>query len=160
MLIAVKPIYSQLEFRQMLLSDSETMSYNEQWGGIIDFSASRWDMWYKKWIEEESTDRLYRLLFDGDSDRFVGEIAFYRENDKIQLHVLIYAPYRRCGYGREGLELLCNLALKNGHTRVFDTVAKNNIGAQALLRLKGFRREGAEEKGIVFSKVLKNKKGK
>ena len=156
MLIAVKPSYSNLEYRQLFLSDAQTMAYNTKWGGTIDFPRERWDMWYKKWVEEESDVRLYRLLFDGDTDRFIGEIAFYLEDEKIMLHLLIYAPFRRCGYGKEGLEILCKLARKSGHSIVYDKIAKDNLGAQALFALKGFSREKVEEEGILFSKRLRN----
>lgn len=156
MLIAVKPSYSNLEYRQIFLSDAQTMSYNTKWGGTIDSPRERWDVWYKKWVEEESDVRLYRLLFDGDTDRFIGEIAFYLEDEKIMLHLLIYAPFRRCGYGKEGLEILCKLARKSGHSIVYDKIAKDNLGAQALFTLKGFSREKVDEEGILFSKRLRN----
>lgn len=41
-----KPEIDELRFRQKLLSDTNTMSYNEKWGGIISFPQKKWNDWY------------------------------------------------------------------------------------------------------------------
>ena len=40
MLTLHKPGYEDLWFRQKMLGDEETMSYNHAWGGTIPFPAS------------------------------------------------------------------------------------------------------------------------
>lgn len=37
MLKLIKPEIGQLEYRQKLIADSDTMAYNAKWGGTIDF---------------------------------------------------------------------------------------------------------------------------
>ena len=44
------PQYEDLWFRKMFLADEDTMSYNRQWGGTIDFPEECWGGWYDFWI--------------------------------------------------------------------------------------------------------------
>ena len=41
MLKLIKPEIGQLEYRQKLIADSDTMAYNAKWGGTIDRSEER-----------------------------------------------------------------------------------------------------------------------
>ena len=52
MLTLYKPEYEDLWFRQMMLADEDTMSYNHAWGGTIDFPEERWRKWYERWVEQ------------------------------------------------------------------------------------------------------------
>ena len=40
-----KPTREELRFRQELLSDPSTMSYNHAYGGTIVFPPARWEGW-------------------------------------------------------------------------------------------------------------------
>lgn len=62
------PKYKDLWFREMLLSDSDTMSYNNAWGGTIDFSESKWQRWYNCWIENPDGKRFYRYLVNENNE--------------------------------------------------------------------------------------------
>ena len=42
-IVFFKPQVEDLWFRQALLADPATMSYNDAWGGTIDFSRDRWE---------------------------------------------------------------------------------------------------------------------
>ena len=42
MVVLVKPTIDELSFKQELLSDEETMSFNHKYGGTIDFNKDRW----------------------------------------------------------------------------------------------------------------------
>ena len=46
------PKCEDLWFRERLLSDPDTMSYNNAWGGTIDFPEPKWQRWYNYWIEK------------------------------------------------------------------------------------------------------------
>ena len=50
MIRLIKPKYNDLIFRQELLSDPDTMSYNKKYGGTIDFPKEKWENWYDRWI--------------------------------------------------------------------------------------------------------------
>jgi len=51
--------------------------------------------------------------------------------------VVIHAPFRGKGYGRQGLRLLCEAAKKNGITELYDDIAIDNA-ALALFLQGGF----------------------
>ncbi len=43
MLTLVKPAFDALWFREKLMADEETMSYNARWGGTIPFPEDAWE---------------------------------------------------------------------------------------------------------------------
>ena len=72
--------YDDLYFRQMILADKETMSYNNTWGGTISFPEEKWKDWYDYWIIDHDNKRYYRYLINEDK-QFVGEIAYHFDQD-------------------------------------------------------------------------------
>lgn len=81
MITAYKPNLEDLWFREKLMSDEETMSYNP--GGTLPFPRERWAKWYSKWIDAPENERYYRYLYDTEAKEFVGEIAYrYDEETK------------------------------------------------------------------------------
>lgn len=128
------PKYEDLWFREKLLSDPDTMSYNKAWGGTIDFPEPKWQRWYNYWIEKPDEKRLYRYLID-ENNNFVGEIAYHLDEieNKYLANVIIYSKYRGKGYGREGLKLLCCLAKNNGLRSLYDSIALDNSAIKIFL---------------------------
>ena len=47
-----RPTFDELSFREKMLADGETMSYNRVYGGTIAFSREKWAAWYEKWITD------------------------------------------------------------------------------------------------------------
>jgi len=45
-----KPQLDDLWFRQSMMADPETMSYNKAWGGTIPFPKEKWKAWHDRWI--------------------------------------------------------------------------------------------------------------
>ena len=43
---AYEPKLEDLWFRQSMLEDEKTMSYNKAWGGIIPFPKEDWEEWF------------------------------------------------------------------------------------------------------------------
>ena len=86
------PTLEDMWFRQIMLEDEETMSYNHAWGGTISFPKDRWSDWYQYWIVEHDGQRYYRYLKNED-DAFVGEIAYHYDPnyDGYMANVIIYA---------------------------------------------------------------------
>ena len=72
------PKYEDLWFRQMFMSDEETMSYNHKWGGTIPFPEEEWKEWYQYWIVNSEGTRFYRYLVDDTNNGFVED---YRTED-------------------------------------------------------------------------------
>ena len=105
------PTLDDLWFRQRMLEDEETMSYNRAWGGTIPWPRERWASWYEHWIVHPEGKRFYRYLKNEDTGNFVGEIAYHLdEQGMCQADVIVFAPCRGQGYGRESLRLPCEAA--------------------------------------------------
>ena len=135
MLTLYAPGLEDLWFRQMMLADEETMSYNHAWGGTIPWPEKEWENWYSHWMIRHGGKRYYRYLKNRDG-QYVGEIA-YHYDDEIQhevANVLIYSPYRRKGYGAEALELLCAAAKNNGVTELYDDIGIDNPAIKLFLK--------------------------
>ena len=73
MLEVVRPELDEMSFREDLMADEMTMSYNAKWGGTIPFPREEWEDWYDAWIRKPDNRRYYRYL-KNESDEFVGEI--------------------------------------------------------------------------------------
>ena len=90
------PSLEDLWFRQKMMADTETMSYNQAWGGTIPFPKEEWHSWYDHWIVEHEGKRYYRYLTD-NAGHFIGELAYHYDNDR-KLYIadiIVYAPYRK-----------------------------------------------------------------
>ena len=150
----ISPGYRDLWFRQMMLADPETMSYNHSWGGTIDFPRDDWKDWYDHWIEDNEGKRFYRFIADG-TGAFLGEIAYHLD-EKNGIHiadVIIYAPFRRKGFGALALEYLCQCAKENGISELYDDIAIDNP-AISLFLSHGFSEEYRTDAIIMLKKVL------
>ena len=149
-----KPQLEEMWFREALLADPETMSYNRAWGGTIPFPRERWENWYDEWVKNQN-GCFYRYVSTGRSRAFVGEAAWHLDEErKIYLaDIIIMARYRGRGYGRMGLELLCDEARKAGIREMYDDIALDNPGIE-LFRQLGFREEYRTDEIIMLKKVL------
>ena len=87
-----------------MLADEATMAYNRAYGGTVDFPEERWPDWYGRWVAHPE-GRYYRYLRESASGEFVGEIAYHFDGEKHLADVIVYASYRRRGYGAAGLAL-------------------------------------------------------
>ena len=154
MLTLYTPQYQDLWFRQKLLADPETMSYNHAWGGVIDFSPRRWSRWYQTWLCDTEGNRFYRYLVD-ESRSFVGEIAYRREEaeDIYMASIIVLSAYRGKGYGRIGLKLLCDAAKSNGLSALYDDIAVDN-SAIGLFSECGFTEEYRTKEIVMLKKQL------
>ena len=149
------PRYEELWFRQMMLEDQKTMSYNHAWGGTIPFPKEDWKQWYDRWITNaDERDRYYRYLTDG-TGKPVGEIAYHRDaaNGYVMTDVIVHAPCRGNGYGWQGLKLLFNAAGKRGITALYDDLALDNPALHLFLNL-GYREEYRTDQIIMLKKRL------
>ena len=153
MLTLYRPKQTDLWFRQALLADEETMSYNRAWGGTISFPEDDWADWYDYWIARPEGKRFYRYLSDGGL--FVGEVAYHydAELSGFVADVIVYAPERGKGYGRAGLRLLCAAAKENGITELYDDIASDNPAIGLFLR-HGFAEAFRADGKIVLKKTL------
>lgn len=134
-------------YKQKLLSDPLTMSYNAGWDvsytgyyydtGCIDFPEENWEISYKK---AQVSNNYFAYIVKKDDDTYVGYINFHWNdtNKKYECGILIEKSYRKKGYGKEALELLFEVAKKYGVDYLYDSVEKNRSGLQMFLEL-GFK---------------------
>lgn len=154
-LFLYKPALEELYFRQSLLSDPATMAFNHACGGTIPFPEERWAAWYAKWVEDESGGRFYRYLYEPSIQKFVGEAAYHYDGEEGEFlcDVIVAAAYRNRGYGRQGLELLCEAAKAGGVERLCDDIAIDNPSVELFLRC-GFREVRRTETYILVARDL------
>ena len=149
-----EPKLEDLCFRQKMLADPETMSYNHAWGGTIDWPKEAWGDWYEHWLLKPGGKRFYRYLQNEDGE-FVGEIAYHFDKER-KIHVadvIIFAPFRHQGYGESGLRMLCEAAKENGVKVLYDDIAIDNSAIALFLKL-GFAEEYRTDEIIMLKKIL------
>ncbi len=149
------PEYNELRYRQRLLADPDTMSYNKGYGsenGCIDFPEEKWQSWYSLWTAETS-ERFYAyIVLDGE---FIGEVNLYKNRDKnlygccYEMGIVIENRYRGKGYATKALDLLLETAFEElGAARVHNEFESFRTAALRLHLNAGFSVD-AEEGGIV-----------
>ena len=149
-----KPLIEDLWFRQALMADPETMSYNNAWGGTIPFPREKWAEWYDFWVKNPDK-RFYRYIATGKSRSFVGEAAYHYDED-LQVYladIIVSAKCRKRGYGKAGLQKLCAAAKAAGIPEMYDNIARDNPGIRLFLQC-GFREEYRTEEIIMLKKQL------
>ena len=123
-----------LWFKEKMMSDEQTMAFSHACGGTIPFPEEYWADWYDRWIINHNNKRFYRYIKENDT--FIGEAAYYFDEER-QIYiadVIIYAPYRGKGYGRNGLLLLCETAKGNGIMELYDDIAIDNSAVALFLK--------------------------
>ena len=148
-----KPKLEDLHFKQTMLADEATMSYNHAYGGTLPFPMEKWAGWYDRWIVHHDGKRFYRYI--RKKDTFLGEAAYHLDEErKIYLaDVIVYAPYRGKGYGHAALRLLCDAAKENGIRALYDEIAIDNP-AIILFQTCGFDEISRTEQSVLVKKIL------
>ena len=155
MLKVVKPELEDLWFRESMMADIETMSYNDAWGGTIPFPKEDWEEWYTLWVRNSGQERYYRYLKDDANKVFVGEISYHF--DKLRniyiCDVIIKAEFRKQGFGTQGIQLLCEAAKANGVEALYDNIAADNPSTHLFLK-NGFSIEFQNDEILMVKTVL------
>lgn len=124
------PEFEELDFRKELLADENTMSFNEKYGGAIDFSENKWQIWYDKWIN--SDDRFYYYIMGHNKP--VGECCIYKEDDRWICSLIVKDEYRNNGYGKRALMFLIDLAKKLDIDELYDNIGISNHSLNLFLK--------------------------
>ncbi|EQK47435.1 acetyltransferase family protein [[Clostridium] bifermentans ATCC 19299] len=132
-LILHVPSFEELKYRQLILSQEDTMSYNKGYNlvienynketGCIDFSRKYWSEWYSKWISERA-DRYYAYIANNKTGEFVGDVCFYYDpqNDLHLIGIVIESKHRSKGYCSKGLLKLAETAFNDFNVKVLRNV--------------------------------------
>ena len=153
MLTLYIPKLQDLWFREKMLNDEKTMEYNRSWGGTIPFPKYEWEQWHNKWISNKDNRYFYRYI--QKDNEFIGEVAYHFDNKRsiYVTNVIIYAPYRKKGYGKIALTLLCKKAKDNGIKEIYDDIAIDNPAINLFLSC-GFKEEYRTTEYVMLKKIL------
>ena len=134
-------------FYVKMLSDPATMAYNAPWfppDGCIPGAAEEWDDLCANWIGREPT-RFYAYLQRISDGAFVGDVNYHLNGQGTQhdMGIVIYAPERGKGYGKAGLRLLIDKALRvDGVPALHNDFETDRDAAYRIHRAAGFREAG------------------
>ena len=140
------PKLEDLWFYQKMMSDPETMSYNDPWGGCIDYPDEVLPDWYSRWVGQEP-QRFYAYIKRTSDGVWIGDVNFHYtpEKDWWDMGIVIYAPYRGKGYSVSALRLLLDQAFRIcGISRLHNDFETTRDAAWAIHRKVGFKEMGVE----------------
>lgn len=146
-------------FYEKMLSDPATMAYNAPWfppDGCIPDTESEWEDLQASWIGQEP-ERFYAYLQRKSDGAFVGDVNFHYTPDKgwWDMGIVIFAPERGKGYGKQGLQLLVDRAFRvAGISRLHNEFETTRAAAYHIHRAAGFREPGTEN-GIAHLMLTK-----
>ena len=141
------PKLEDLWFYQKMMSDPETMSYNDPWGGCIDYPDEVLPDWYSRWVGQEP-QRFYAYIKRTSDGVWIGDVNFHYtpEKDWWDMGIVIYAPYRGKGYSVSALRLLLDQAFRIcGISRLHNDFETTRDAAWAIHRKVGFKEMGVED---------------
>ena len=141
------PKLEDLWFYQKMMSDPETMSYNDPWGGCIDYPDEVLPGWYAKWVGKEP-ERFYAYIKRTSDGAWIGDVNFHYtpEKDWWDMGIVIYAPYRGKGYAVPALKLLLDHAFRDcGISRLHNDFETTRDAAWAIHRKVGFKEMGVKD---------------
>lgn len=121
-------------YEKKLNEDEKTMSYNAGYDvsyygyhydtGCIDFPEERWKIKYDKRKQE---NMFFAYIKDISLNKYVGYCNYYYNSDsnRYECGILIEYKYRKKGYSKPALKLLCKTAFKNGIKKLYDNFEKD-----------------------------------
>ena len=117
------PAYEELWYRQKIMQDPDTMSYNKGYDlkfndydketGCIAFPPNKWTDWYTSFIGQEP-HRFYAYIVRESDGEFIGEVNVHRNADAgwYEMGIVLEAKYRGKGYAAAALRLLLQYAFE------------------------------------------------
>ena len=140
-------------FYVKMMSDPETMAYNAPWSppdGCIPAPEAEWLRIQESWIRKEP-ERFYAFLQRKCDGAFVGDVNYHynAEKDWCDMGIVIYAPERGKGYGKQGLHLLLDRAFQvDGIPLLHNDFEPAREAACHIHKAAGFRETGVID-GII-----------
>ncbi|VYT75564.1 Uncharacterised protein [Clostridium paraputrificum] len=144
------PKFEELTYRQKIMSQSDTMSYNKGYDvsydgyhkdtGCIDFPKYKWRIWYSNRVNKKPK-YFYAYIAREEDNSFIGEVNLNLSNKDryYDMGIVIEAKYRGMGYSLEALRKLMKVAFE-----MYDALEVHNdfeitrISAIAIHKAVGF----------------------
>lgn len=117
------PTYEELGYRQKIMQDPDTMSYNKGYDlnfdgydkatGCITFPEHKWMDWYTYFIGQEP-HRFYAYVVQESDGEFIGEVNLHISSNACwyEMGIVLEAKYRGKGYAVAALRLLLQHAFE------------------------------------------------
>ena len=117
------PACDELWYRQQLMQDPGTMSYNKGYDlnfagydkatGCIDFPREDWADWHAYFVGQEPK-RFYAYIIRQSDGAFLGEVNVHRNEDAhwYEMGIVLEAKHRGRGYAADALGLLLRHAFE------------------------------------------------
>ena len=148
------PRLEELDYRQKILLQPDTMAYNK---GCIYFRKQDWKSWFDFWINQ-GPDRFYAYIVKREDHQFIGEVSF-RYDKHYEAHmvgIIIEAQHRGKGYCEEALNLLVQVAFDiYGLERLQDDIPAERETAHKAFAKVGFKKKRVENGNILVELVKK-----
>lgn len=118
------PSIEELEYREKLMSQPETMNYNKGYEisfngynketGCIEFKQPTWEKWYSKMVNNKP-NAYYAYIMRKVDNVFIGEVNIHWNDEKkwYDMGIVLESSYRGYGYSIEALTKLINVAFQN-----------------------------------------------
>ena len=153
------PDISELWYRQHLMSDAETMSYNRGYEafvgydrdtGCIAFPESEWEEWYQYFIGNEPK-RFCAYIVRKEDGAFIGEVNLHEssEHDWHEMGIVIEAKYRGKGYAKIALRQLIEYGFEQMKVKAIHNIFETERMAAIRTHLAAGFREYARDDGMV-----------
>lgn len=126
------PKFEELTYRQEIMSQPGTMSYNKGYGvsyegyhkdtGCIDFPKNKWMNWYSNKVNNKP-ECFYAYIVKKDDNSFIGEVNLYLNDNKkwYDMGIVLESKHRGMGYSLEALQKLMQVAFND-----YDALAVHN----------------------------------
>ena len=147
-------------FYVKMMTDPDTMAYNAPWfppDGCIPEPESGWLEIQELCIGKEP-ERFYAFLQRKRDGVFVGDVNYHynEEQNRCDMGIVIYAPERGKGYGKQGLRLMMNRAFRSDGVSILHNEFETTRAAACRAHKDvGFRETGIAE-GIIQLEITRD----
>lgn len=158
------PTLEELWYRQKLLGDADTMSYNKGYDlnfdgydnetGCIDFPKEDWQGWYDYFIGR-APERYYAYIVA--NGEFIGEVNVHENKEKnwYDMGIVIEAKHRGKGYAVTALKLLLEQAFDRLGAKAVHNDFEDVRNAAVKTHLAAGFKEYKRENGILELLITK-----
>lgn len=158
------PAFEELWYREKLLSDADTMSYNKGYDlnfdgydnetGCIAFPKEDWRDWYNYFMGCEPERYYAYIVADGE---FIGEVNIHQNGEMnwYDMGIVIEAKHRGKGYAVKALKLLLEQAFERLGARAVHNDFEDIRDAAVKTHLSAGFAEYKRENGILELLITK-----
>lgn len=169
------PAYEELGYRQKLMADPDTMSYNKGYDmdldgydrqtGCMSFPEREWADWYAYFVGNEPK-RFYAYVVRDSDGAFIGEVNVHQNPGApyYDMGIVLEARYRGMGHAVPALRLLLRHAFEEmGATAIHNDFEETRVAAVKTHLAAGFtvyKRENGIVKLMITREQYEKQRGR